>query len=77
MIVIIMRSSSTHKQVVSQHIEAFNQGDLELLQRLLPPDALLQGVLGWGGLDKAIPMWKELREAFAIESRKPSLIYGR
>lgn len=62
-----MADNETHKQVVMQYVEAFNQGDLELLQRLFTPDALIQGVLGWGGLDKAIPIWKQLHEAFAIE----------
>ncbi len=62
-----MADNETNKQVVMQYVEAFNQGDLALLQGLFTPDALIQGVLGWGELDKAIPIWKELHEAFAIE----------
>ncbi len=56
----------SNKQVVLKYVEAFNRGDLEALQELFTPDALIQGVLGWGELDKAMPIWKELHEAFAI-----------
>ena len=62
-----MANIEAHKQVVMQYVEAFNQGDLEALQQLFTPDALVQGVLGWGGLDIVMPIWKELHEAFAIE----------
>lgn len=64
---LVMADVEVHKQVVIQYVEAFNRGDLEALQQLFTPDALIQGVLGWGELDKAIPIWKELHEAFAIE----------
>ncbi len=40
-----MADNETNKQVVMQYVEAFNQGDLELLQGLFTPDALIQGVL--------------------------------
>lgn len=56
-----------NKQVVLQYVEAFNCGDLATLQVLFTPDAQIQGVLGWGGLDKVMPIWQELHEAFAPE----------
>ena len=56
-----------NKQVVSTYVEAFNQGDLATLQELFTTDAQIQGVLGWGGLDRVMPIWQELHEAFALE----------
>jgi len=61
-----MTTIESNKQVVLKYVEAFNRGDLEALQELFTPDALIQGVLGWGELAKAMPIWKELHEAFAI-----------
>jgi steroid delta-isomerase-like uncharacterized protein len=55
----------SNKQIVLKYVEAFNRGDLEALKELFTPNALIQGVLGWGGLDKAMPIWQELHEAFA------------
>jgi len=62
-----MTDIEANKKVVMQYVEAFNRGDLEVLQQLFTTDALIQGVLGWGGLDKVLPIWKELHEAFAME----------
>jgi steroid delta-isomerase-like uncharacterized protein len=61
-----MIAIESNKQVVLKYVEAFNRGDLEALQELFTPDALIQGVLGWGELAMAMPIWKELHEAFAI-----------
>ena len=57
-------SQDANKQVVLQYVEAFNRGDLDALGKLFAPDALIYGVLGWGGLDKAMPIWQELHESF-------------
>ncbi|MEW5855802.1 MAG: ester cyclase [Cyanobacteriota bacterium] len=62
-----MTTLESNKQVVLKYVEAFNRGDLETLQAVFTPDALIQGVLGWGELDKVMPIWKELHEAFAID----------
>lgn len=40
----------SNKQVVLSYVEAFNRGDLEALRDLFTPDALIHGVLGWGGI---------------------------
>jgi steroid delta-isomerase-like uncharacterized protein len=58
---------AANKHVVRQYVEAFNQGDLPRLRELFTPDASVHGVLGWGGLDVVLPIWKELHEAFKIE----------
>jgi steroid delta-isomerase-like uncharacterized protein len=57
----------SNKQVVRQYVDAFNQGDLAALRELFTSDASIQGVLGWGGLDVVMPIWKELHEAFKIQ----------
>ena len=62
-----MNSLETNKQVVRQYVDAFNRGDIETLRSLFTTDALIHGVLGWGGMDMAAPIWQELHSAFAIE----------
>ncbi len=56
----------SNKQIVRQYVEAFNRGDTATLRQLFTPDAVVHGVLGWGGLDEVVPVWEELHEAFAI-----------
>jgi steroid delta-isomerase-like uncharacterized protein len=62
-----MADLEAHKQVVWQYVEAFNRGDFATLKDLFAIDALIYGVLGWGEIDKAIPIWKELHTGLAIE----------
>jgi steroid delta-isomerase-like uncharacterized protein len=59
--------SEENKQIVRQYVEAFNRGDLGALQQLFTPDALIYGVLGWGGLSEVMPVWQELFEAFGMQ----------
>jgi predicted ester cyclase len=56
-----------NKQVVRQYVEAFNQGDSERLRTLFTPDAIIYGVMGWGEIDKVIPIWRQLHDGLAIE----------
>jgi steroid delta-isomerase-like uncharacterized protein len=67
-------SAERNKQLVRDYVSAFNRGDLERLRSLFTDDALIWGVLGWGDLDKVVPIWKELHEAFAIELQVESLL---
>ena len=60
-------SQKTNKQVVLEYVDAFNRGDLETLRDLFTPDALVYGVLGWGGMDAVMPIWRELHESFALK----------
>lgn len=64
----------SNKQVVMDYVEAFNRGDMDALRRLFTEDALVYGVMGWGEMDKIIPIWQELHEAFAIELQVESII---
>lgn len=54
------------KEVVVAYVEAFKRGDLEELCRLFTPDAMVWGVLGWGGITRVRPVWKELIESLEI-----------
>jgi steroid delta-isomerase-like uncharacterized protein len=63
----VMTTPHENKQIVLKYIEAFNQCDLATLQSLFTPDALIQGVLGWGELNQVMPIWQELHDAFALE----------
>jgi steroid delta-isomerase-like uncharacterized protein len=66
--------SEANKDVVRQYVAAFNDGDLAALQALFTPDALVYGVLGWGGMDVVLPIWQELHSAFAMELTVAELI---
>lgn len=66
--------SATNKQVVMDYVEAFNRGDMDALRQLFTDDALVYGVLGWGGLNQVVPIWQEIHEAFAIQLQVESLI---
>ena len=65
---------TSNKQTVSRYVEAFNRGDMDALRNLFTPDAVVHGVLGWGGLDKVMPIWRELHTAFAIQLNIESMI---
>jgi steroid delta-isomerase-like uncharacterized protein len=62
------------KRVVLQYVDAFNRGDLETMHQLFTHDALIFGVLGWGTLEQAIPIWRELHEAFSIRLQVEGII---
>lgn len=72
-----MTTTEANKQVVLQYVEAFNQCDLATLQELFTPDAQIQGVLGWGALDVAMPIWRELHQAFALQLTVEEMIAER
>jgi steroid delta-isomerase-like uncharacterized protein len=67
-------SEETNKQLVLDYVDAFNGGDLDALTQLFAPDALVYGVLGWGKLDQVVPIWREIKEAFAIQLQVESMI---
>lgn len=60
-------SNEANKQIVREYVDAFNRGDIERLTTLFAPDALVYGVLGWGGMDKVLPIWRELHDLLAME----------
>lgn len=60
-----MSEREADKNVVRQYVDAFNRGDMEAMKSLFTPDAIVYGVLGFGGLDKVIPIWRQLHEGVA------------
>jgi ketosteroid isomerase-like protein len=60
-------TTEANKQLVRDYADAFNRGDLDRLKEIFSADAVIQGVLGWGGLDVVVPIWEELHAAFGVE----------
>jgi steroid delta-isomerase-like uncharacterized protein len=69
-----MNPLNSNKQVVERYLEAFNRGDFDALRSIYAPDAVVQGVLGQGGMDKVIGIWRELHQAFRIELQVEQMI---
>ena len=65
---------SSPKDVVRAYVDAFNRGDLEALCGLFTPDAQIWGVLGWGTLEQARPVWKDLIECLAMNLQIDAII---
>jgi len=59
---------------VLKYVEAFNSEDYETLRQLFTPDALIYGVLGWGEIEKVVPIWKEIHAAFALRLNVDALV---
>jgi len=56
----------SHSHVVRLYVEAMNQGDWAALRSLFAPDAQIRGVLGWGGIEFAMPVWRELHDGLSM-----------
>ena len=69
-----MSLESESKEVVLKYVEAFNKGDLELLESLLSEEAEIQGVFGKGLFEKIRPIWKQLIEGFGMQLEVQSII---
>ncbi|MCC6699094.1 MAG: nuclear transport factor 2 family protein [Candidatus Hydrogenedentes bacterium] len=63
-----------NKAVVERYVEAFNRGDLETLCALFAEDAVVYGVLGWGGIDKVKPIWAQLITSLRMQLRIESIV---
>jgi steroid delta-isomerase-like uncharacterized protein len=60
-------SVESNKQTVLAYVDAFNRGDIDELRTLFTDDALVYGVLGWGGMDQVVPIWREIKAAFNLQ----------
>jgi steroid delta-isomerase-like uncharacterized protein len=69
-----MTPTETSKAVVLRYVEAFNRGDSAALRDIYAGDAVVQGVLGTGGMEKVLAIWRELHEAFAIRLTADEII---
>jgi steroid delta-isomerase-like uncharacterized protein len=59
--------SEANKNVIRRYVEFFNAGDVEGLRGQCAPDALIQGVLGWGKIDMVLPIWKALADSLSMQ----------
>ena len=60
-------SVEANKQTVRAYVDSFNRGDIDELRTLFTDDALVYGVLGWGGMDQVVPIWREIKAAFDLQ----------
>ena len=63
-----------NRSVVLAYVDAFNRGDLDSLCDLFAPDALIWGVLGFGGMDQVRPVWKDLIDCLQIQLQTDAVI---
>ncbi|MBX7173891.1 MAG: ester cyclase [Pyrinomonadaceae bacterium] len=63
-----------NKKIVLEYVEAFNKLDIDVLRKLFAEDAIVYGVLGSGGMDVAVEIWKELHAAFGFNLQVDSMI---
>ena len=62
-----------NKKVVREYAAAFSRGDIDAVRRCFAPGALVYGVLGWGDLEVAKPIWNMLVTAFQINLKIENL----
>jgi predicted ester cyclase len=56
----------TEPDVVRAYVAAFNAGDWAAIRPLFTDQPMIRGVLGWGGFDEVLPIWRELHEGMAM-----------
>jgi len=69
-----MSLETESKEVVLQYVDAFNQGNLEVLESLLAEEAEIQGVFGKGIFEKIRPIWKQLIEGFGMQLKVEGIV---
>ncbi|WP_197273975.1 ester cyclase [Hymenobacter sp. DG25A] len=69
-----MMVEEDNRETVLRYVAAFNEGDMEALQQVFSPDAQVYGVLGWGSIKEAIPIWQELWAAFGLQLLIESMV---
>jgi predicted ester cyclase len=64
----------TNGGLVRAYVDAFNAANWDRMIELFAPEAKIRGVLGWGGLDFALPIWRELHANMRMRLRVDELI---
>ena len=64
----------TNEAVLRAYVDAFNAGEWDRMALLFADDANIRGVLGWGTLDVALPIWRELHENMFMRLRVDEVI---
>ena len=62
------------RAVVQKYVAAFNNGDVEGVCRCFAPDAVVYGVLGWGTIEKARPIWEQLVSCFEMKLQIDAMV---
>jgi predicted ester cyclase len=62
-----------NKAIVRAYVNGFNRGDLDALCGCFTPDAVVYGVLGWGDISKARPIWGQLMASFQMNLEVESM----
>ena len=62
------------KELVLEYVEAFNGGELDRLCGLFASDAQIWGVLGFGSIEQAQPVWKDLMECLQIHLKVEGIV---
>ncbi len=65
---------SQEKAVVLAYVDAFNRGDVDGVCNLFASDALVWGVLGWGTIEKARPVWAALIDGLKVQLQVDAII---
>ncbi|MBL8551753.1 MAG: ester cyclase [Hyphomonadaceae bacterium] len=66
-----------NKAAVRAYVDAFNAGDFDRLRAVHTPDAIVRGVLGWGGIDEVMPIWKDLVNCLGMQLEIEEIIAQR
>jgi steroid delta-isomerase-like uncharacterized protein len=69
-----MTQQETNKAVVRAYAQGFSRGDFEEVVKLFAEDAVVQGVLGRGGFEVVLPVWRALHQAFGMQLEIEELI---
>ena len=66
--------SPYQESIIRGYVAAFNRGDVEGVCRSFAPGAIIYGVLGWGDVSKARPVWEQLTSSFDINLQIDALV---
>jgi predicted ester cyclase len=69
-----MNQQENNKAVVRAYAQGFSRGEFEDVLKLFAADAVVQGVLGRGGFEVVVPIWRALHEAFGMQLEIEELI---
>lgn len=69
-----MRVEDANKLLVTDYVAAFNARDYEKLRALFARNALIYGVLGKGGFDAVLPIWRELHTGLCTQLHVDEII---
>ncbi len=72
-----MSEQENNKAVVRAYAQGFSHGDFDEVLKLFAEDAVVQGVLGRGGFEVVLPIWRALHQAFGIQLEIDELIAER